>query len=99
MFSLLCRSFSTPSPLKPRQKKDQSIPGKIPPQSWQRVQHFAQFFAYKEKEAAGKNTESAKLNAKRFLADISKCLSYFPEESLMDIFEKEETVQGLEDEL
>lgn len=60
---------------------------------------FAQFFAYKEKEAAGKNTESAKLNAKRFLADVSKCLSYFPEESLMDIFEKEETVQGLEDEL
>lgn len=60
---------------------------------------FTQFFAYKEKEAAGKNTESARLNAKRFLADVSKCLSYFPEESLMDIFEKEETVQGLEDEL
>lgn len=60
---------------------------------------FTQFSCYKEKEAAGKNTESATINARRFLADVSKCLSYFPEDTLMDIFEKEETVQSLEDEL
>lgn len=60
---------------------------------------FAQFFAYKEKEAAGKNTESALHNVKRFLADVDKCLNVLDSETRINELEKVETVQNIEEEL
>lgn len=60
---------------------------------------FQQFSVYKEKEAAGKNTESARHNVKRFLADVDKCLNVLDSETRINEFEKVETVQNIEEEL